>query len=69
VRLLNSTSGGNVRDFGGSTDFVYSAAVSADGKTILAGGQDSILRIWNDQGQAVATFEAPKAEQQTAAAK
>jgi WD40 repeat protein len=69
VRILNSTNGGNVRNFDGSTDFVYSAAASADGKTILAGGQDSILRVWNDQGQSIATFEAPKAEQQTASVK
>lgn len=60
VRVKNSSNGGGVRDLGGATDYMFSLGVSADGKTIVAGGQDGVLRVWNDQGQAVATFEAPK---------
>ena len=67
VRFTNATNGGNVRDFGGSADYVYATAVSADGKTIVAGGADSALRIWNENAQPQATFEAPKAAEQTAA--
>lgn len=67
VRFVNATNGGNVRDYGGMVDFVYAAATSADGKTVVAGGQDSVLRVWNDQGQPIATFEAPKPDDQTAA--
>jgi len=67
VRMVNATNGGNVRDYPGMTDYVYAAAAAADGKTIIAGGQESILRVWNDQGQPIATFEAPKQEEQTAA--
>ena len=37
---------------------MYSVAASADGKTIVAGGLDSVLRIWNDQGQEQAKFAA-----------
>ena len=56
----NSSNGGGVRDLGGAADYMYSLGVSADGKTIIAGGQDGVLRVWNDQGQSMATFEAPK---------
>lgn len=67
VRMINATNGGNVRDYPGMNDYVYAAAAAADGKTIIAGGQESILRVWNDQGQPIATFEAPKPDEQTAA--
>lgn len=60
VRMKNSSNGGGVRDLGGATDYMFSLGVSADGKTIVAGGQDGVLRVWNDQGQSLATFEAPK---------
>jgi len=59
VRLINAGNGNNQRDFGGTTEYMYSAAASADGKTIIAGGLDSVLRIWNDQGQELAKFSAP----------
>jgi WD40 repeat protein len=62
VRQINATNGGNVRDYPGSQDYVFSVAASADGKTIVAGGQESILRVWNENGQPVATFEPPKSE-------
>jgi len=38
---------------------MYSVAASADGKTIVAGGLDSIFRIWNDQGQEQVKFLPP----------
>lgn len=60
VRMKNSGNGSGVRDLGGATDYMFSLGVSADGKTIVAGGQDGVLRVWNDQGQSLATFEAPK---------
>ncbi|HEY2414822.1 MAG TPA: c-type cytochrome domain-containing protein [Pirellulaceae bacterium] len=59
VRAINSANGNSQRDFSGTSDYMYSVAASADGKTILAGGLDSILRIWNDQGQEIAKFAAP----------
>lgn len=67
VRQLNVTNGGAVREYPGSTDYVFSVAASGDGKTIVAGGQESALRAWNDQGQVLATFEAPQTEPATAA--
>jgi len=69
VRLINAANGNSQRDFGGTSEYMYSAAASGDGKTIIAGGLDSILRIWNDQGQELAKFAAPPrpAGDQTAA--
>jgi WD40 repeat protein len=69
VKLINAANGGNVRDFPGSADYMYSSAASADGKTIIAGGADSVLRVWSDNGQVFATFEAPKPEGDKTAAK
>ena len=63
VHIKRADNGGNVRALSGATDFVYSVAVSADGKTVIAGGQESTVRFWKaDDGQSVATFEAPQPE-------
>ena len=69
VRFINAANGNNQRDFSGPTEYMYSVAASADGKTILAGGLDSILRIWNDQGQELAKFAAPPWPSEKTAAK
>lgn len=60
VSLKRADNGGNIRNFGGNTDFVYTTDASADGKIIIAGGEDSILRVWTDAGQIHASFEPPK---------
>jgi hypothetical protein len=40
---------------------VYAATATLDGKLVVAGGQDGVLRVWNAaDGKAVATFEPPK---------
>ena len=39
------------------------------GKTIIAGGADSTLRVWTDAGAVFATFEAPKVEGDKTASK
>lgn len=59
VRFINPTNGNNQRDFPGTSEYMYSVTASADGKTILAGGLDSVLRVWNDQGQELAKFSPP----------
>lgn len=46
VRILKED-GSTLRDFGGNKGFLFSTAVTADGKTILGGGQDSVLRAWD----------------------
>jgi WD40 repeat protein len=60
VQMKNAANGGNVRGFGGATDFVHSCSVSGNGKLVIAGGQDSVVRLWNENGQEYAKFEAPK---------
>jgi WD40 repeat protein len=60
VRLVKE-SGDNVRNFDGSADFVYASAVSADGKTVVAGGQDGVLRVWNlADGKQLAELKPPQ---------
>jgi WD40 repeat protein len=60
VRIVREN-GESVRTFGGATDYMYSASATPDGKVIVAGGQDSVLRVWNGgDGNVVATFPAPK---------
>jgi WD40 repeat protein len=56
VQLKNTENGRGVREFSGATDFVHSCSVSANGKLVLAGGEDSILRIWTAEGQEYAQF-------------
>jgi WD40 repeat protein len=56
VRLV-ALDGKEVRAFPGVTDFMQSAAISANGKLVVAGGQDSILRVWNGaDGKPVGVF-------------
>ncbi|MBT4694278.1 MAG: hypothetical protein HOB73_13130 [Planctomycetaceae bacterium] len=59
VHIKRADNGGNVRALSGATDYVYNVGVSADGKTIVAGGQDSVVRIWSDDGKSIVTFVAP----------
>lgn len=60
VRLKRTDNGGELRQFSGNSDFVYTVATSADGKKFAAGGEDSVVRVWNDNGQMFVEFPAPK---------
>ncbi|MEO8426905.1 MAG: c-type cytochrome domain-containing protein [Verrucomicrobiota bacterium] len=69
VRLVQDN-GTEVRSFVGASDFVFSAAATPDGKIVIAGGEDSILRIWNgSDGKTIATFEPPKSSSADAQAR
>ena len=46
VRIVNEA-GAEARSLTGALDFLHNAAVTADGKTIVAGGQDGVLRVWD----------------------
>jgi WD40 repeat protein len=46
VRLLNDK-GELVRAFSGGKGFVYTGAATSDGKLVVAGGDDGVLRVWN----------------------
>lgn len=55
-----NTGGGNGPAFAGSADFMYCARCSRDGKTAVAGGQDSVVRVWNAAtGVVIASFDPP----------
>ena len=59
VRIVREN-GENVRTFSGAADYMYSATATPDGKIVVAGGQDSVLRIWNGaDGNVLVTFPAP----------
>jgi WD40 repeat protein len=71
VRMHKAPDGNQERSFTGGSDFMFCARASADGKTIVAGGQDSILRVWNgDTNAVIVSFDpppAPKGDDQQAA--
>jgi WD40 repeat protein len=53
--------GGNVRTFTGGADFMYASAATPDSRWVVAGGLDSILRVWNGlTGTTVNRFDPPK---------
>jgi WD40 repeat protein len=56
VRLVNE--GGNVvRNFDSAGAFMYDLSLSADGRTIVAGGLDGVLRLWSvADGKSIAVF-------------
>ena len=57
VRLV-SIDGKEVRTFPDVADFVQASAVTADGKTVVGGGQDGVLRVWSvGDGRALGTFK------------
>jgi WD40 repeat protein len=46
VRLVNGENGGNIRQFQGATDYLYTTAASPDGSVVASGGEDGIVRIY-----------------------
>lgn len=59
VRLVGAD-GKEVRSFPEAGEFLQAVAVTGDGKRVLAGGHDSVLRIWNvADGVSAGKFTAP----------
>jgi WD40 repeat protein len=57
VRLVG-VDGKEARAFADVADFMQTSAVTADGKTVAAGGQDGVLRVWNvADGKALGAFK------------
>ena len=49
--------GATIREFPGSLDYVHCSAVSGDGKLVIAGGEDGVVRVWNgSDATAITTF-------------
>ncbi len=56
VRIVNDD-GAQVRSIAGLPDFMQSAASTANGATLVGGGEDSFLRVWNGaDGKEIAAF-------------
>ena len=53
LRLVETTNGQTVRTFSGSTSALYALCVLADGKHVVAGGQDGKIFIWTIDKAAV----------------
>ena len=47
VKMWNVDNGGNTRNFGGATDFLYAVGVSPDGAIVAAGGEEGVVRLYN----------------------
>ncbi len=55
--------GENVRTFGGAADFIQSGGITPDGKVVLSGSQDGVLRVWNGtNGEVIQSFGPPKTD-------
>jgi WD40 repeat protein len=66
VRVWNVDNGGNTRNFGAGSDFLYAAAVSADGTVVAAGGQEGITQLFNGtSGALIKAMLPPGAEKPT----
>ncbi len=62
VRLHRSSSTRDVRTYKESPAFMHSAVATSDGRLVIAGGQDGVLRVWNGEtGYPVTTFADPAA--------
>jgi WD40 repeat protein len=59
LRLLRED-GNAARTFGGASDYTQSAAITPDGRFVIAGGNDSQFRIWSgEKGDLLQTFPPP----------
>jgi WD40 repeat protein len=49
--------GEKIRSYEGATNFVNSASATPDGRIVIAGGDDGVLRVWNGtNAEVIATF-------------
>jgi WD40 repeat protein len=57
IVLQQAGDGKAVREFPGSSDYVYCSSVTADGKVVVAGGEDGVVRVWNaEDAKSLQTF-------------
>ena len=50
VKLWEVSSGKQVKEFKGHSDYVYSVSFSSDGKFIVSGSKDKTVKLWNAIG-------------------
>lgn len=59
VRIVTDD-GAEVRAMANLPDYMQAAVSTADGATLIAGGEDSFLRVWDGKGKELAAFGAGK---------
>ena len=70
VRLHRTSNGQQIRGFAGPADYVHAVAVSEDGTTVAAGGEDGALFVWDGKNaQLRHRFDPPPPDSATTAAK
>ncbi|MBL9131622.1 MAG: WD40 repeat domain-containing protein, partial [Verrucomicrobiaceae bacterium] len=57
VRIVNDE-GTEVRNIADLPDYMQSAVSTPNGATLVAGGEDSLLRVWDAAGKELAAFGA-----------
>jgi len=58
VFLHQAGDGKTVREFPGNGDYVYCSSITNDGKVVVAGGEDGVVRIWNAaDAKVISTFQ------------
>lgn len=68
LRLLRED-GNNVRTFSGASDYTQGAAITPDGRFLVAGGHDSQFRLWDgNKGDLLKTFGPPSRDKKSALA-
>jgi WD40 repeat protein len=49
VKMWNS-GGNSTKTYSGNTDFVYAVSASVDGKVVVTGGEEGVIRMYTDSG-------------------
>ncbi len=58
VTLHQAGDGKTVREFAGSGDYVYCSSITQNGKLVVAGGEDGVVRVWNGaDAKSISTFD------------
>lgn len=64
AKLYAADSGNSMKSFDGGKDFLYAGAVSDDGKIVVTGGEDGVIRLYNAaDGKLIKAMLPPGAEE------
>ena len=60
LKLWDANNGRNSRNFGGNDDFLYAVSTSDDGKVIAAGGEEGVIRVYDQNAKVLHTIDPDK---------